>query len=266
MNLDPLQTLVTPHHWPTFALVATRLTGLMFTAPLWSMAMLPRALRAALVVLLSAMLLPAAVGNAVAPSEHLAGLPLPFATEMAIGLVIGLVGAVLVQGVALAGEVMSLQTGLSLAPSLAPLPDLQESGIGQLATLLGLFVYVGVGGHLTLLRALGDSFQALPAGGLPDLAEGGRHAAAVAGRLFGCALAAAAPVMVALLLTNLAIALLARAVPQMNGMLVSFPITISVGLAAFGAALPVIASAVARWLGGLSAETAAMVQALTPGH
>lgn len=262
MTPDFLQTVTAPQHWPTFLLVATRLTGLMFTAPLWSMAMLPRMARASLIVVLSALLLPAATQGAVPPSEHVTELVLPFASEMAIGLVIGVTGAVLVQGVALAGEVMAQQTGLGLAPTLAPLPDLQESGIAQMATLMALFVYVAVGGHLVLLQALGDSFQALPAGGMPDLASGGRHAAAIAGRLFGCALAAAAPVMVALLLTNLAIALLARAVPQMNGMLVSFPITISVGLAAFGTALPVISTAVARWLGQLPADAAAAVQAL----
>lgn len=261
MTPDALRTLTSAEHWPTFVLVATRLTGLMFTAPLWSMAMLPRAARAGLVVVLSAVLLPGAIAGAAPPSEHLAGLPLPFACEMAVGLVMGLAAAVLVQGVALAGEVIALQTGLALAPTLAPTPDLQESGLGQLATLLALFVYVAVGGHLTLLRSLAESFQTLPAGGLPDLAEGGRHAAHVAGRLFGCALAAAAPVMVALLLTNLSIALLARAVPQMNGMLVSFPITISVGLAAFGAALPVIATATARWLGSLPADARLVVEA-----
>lgn len=159
---DFFAEILTPGRWPAFVLVSARLAGLMFTAPLWSMSDLPRLARAAITVLLAVTLLPA-VPPTKLPEEILA-LPLPFAMELLVGIVIGLTAGILVQGVALSGEVLSLQMGLSLAPQLAPMPDLQVSGVGLLQSNLALLIYVAVGGHLMLLRGLAQSLQTLPPG------------------------------------------------------------------------------------------------------
>ena len=54
--------------------------------------------------------------------------------------------------------------------------------------------------------------------------------------------------MVALLLTNVALGILSRAVPQLNAMMVSFPLSIGVGLLMFSVSLPIVASVVAGWM------------------
>ena len=95
----------------------------------------------------------------VAPGVRWLRMPLPFALEVVVGLVIGLTAAILVQGVALGGEVIALQMGLALAPQLAPLPELQVPSIGLLQGNLALLIYVGIGGHLVLLRGLAESLQ-----------------------------------------------------------------------------------------------------------
>jgi flagellar biosynthetic protein FliR len=59
--------------------------------------------------------------------------------------------------------------------------------------------------------------------------------------MFTVALQTAAPVMVALLVTTVALAILGRAVPQLNTMLVSFPVSIAVGLIMVGATLEIVA-------------------------
>ena len=71
---------------------------------------------------------------------------------------------------------------------------------------------------------------------------------ALAGQLFSCAASVAAPVMVTLLLTNIALAILSRAVPQLNAMMVSFPLTIGVGLIMFAVSLPNVSTVVAHWV------------------
>jgi flagellar biosynthetic protein FliR len=243
---DPLQHALAPDRWPTFALLTARLGGLMLVAPLWSMSALPRAARAALTVVLAVALLPS-----VAPApltERLLDLPLPIAMELLVGLVIGLTAAVVVQAAALAGEVVAIQMGLSIGPALTPMPDVQQSGVGQLQTLLALLVYVAVGGHHTLLRGLADSLQALPPGAPLALERGVTVTAMLPGALFACALSAAAPVMVALLLVNVALALLSRAVPQLNAMMVAFPVSIGLGLLMTGLSLPMVAGVVASWM------------------
>lgn len=261
---EPLQHLFAPERWPTFAFISTRVTGFMLTAPLWSMPLLPRLGRAAITVLLSVMLL-ATVPGATVP-QHTLDIPVPLAMELLIGVVIGLTAAVLVQGVALAGEVLSLQMGLSLAPSLAPIPDLPVSAMGQLTTWIALLAYLGVGGHLMLIRGLADSLRVLPPGSPIDLAGGSAGAVRLVGGLFTCALRAAAPVMVTLLLVNVALAILSRAVPQLNAMMVSLPVTFGVGLVMLGIALPILAATTAGWMQALPQTVAGALDAFRPAH
>jgi flagellar biosynthesis protein FliR len=241
-----------PERWPMFVLITGRIGGLMLTAPGWSGTTLPASVRTAVTVVLAILLLPIAP---MAPlPERVLDLPLPMAAEIAIGLVIGLSAAVLVQAVGLAGEVISMQMGLSIAPALAPVPEMQVVGLGQLSTLLAILIYLGMGGHLLLLRSLADSLKLLPPGGGIAFTAGGPAATALAGQLFACAASAAGPVMVALLLTNIALAVLGRAVPQINAMTVSFPITIGVGLLMYAVSLPNVSAVIARWVQELPAS------------
>jgi flagellar biosynthetic protein FliR len=176
--------------------------------------------------------------------------------EMLLGLAIGLVAAVVVHGAALAGELVSLQMGLSLGPALAPLPEFESSGVSQLQSLLALSVYVGVGGHLMLLRGVADTLRALPPGSPLALDQGAGTVAAMVGTLFTSAVRTGAPVIVTLLVTNVALAILSRAVPQLNAMMVSFPLTIAIGLIMVGAALPIVTGALDGWMRDLSLRVA----------
>ncbi len=235
-----------PERWPIFVLISARVGGLMLSAPLWSMSALPGRARSALTVLLTLLLLPLA--PQVAIPEQILDIPLPMVMELLVGLAIGLTAAVLVQGVALAGEVLSLQMSLSLGPVLAPMPDVQVSGLGQLKTFFALLLYVTVGGHTMLLQGLAGSLRQLPPGMPMSLDAGAIGATAVMGTVFTVAARAAGPIMVALLITNVALAILSRAVPQLNAMMVAFPITISVGLVMFGISLDLLGASIMGWM------------------
>jgi flagellar biosynthetic protein FliR len=251
-----------PDRAPAFVLVTARVGGLMLTAPLWSMTVMPRTLRAAITVVITLALLPH-VPPMHLPEEILA-LPLPIAMEGMVGIAIGLTGAVLIQALALAGEVIALQMGLSLGPALSPSPDVQVSGVAQLKTILGLFLYTSIGGHLMLLGSLADSLRILPPGSGFGFSAGIAPITAMFGTLFSCAVRVAAPAMVALLVTNVALAILSRAVPQLNAMMVAFPLTIGVGLIVVGAALPVISGVTQGWIVALPAASRGVLDAFVP--
>ncbi len=260
--IQELAPVFDPSRWGAFVFVSARVGGLMMIAPLWSMSAVPRTLRAALTVVLTLAILPAA-GVPRLPEETLA-LPVPLAMEAMVGLAIGLSAAVLIQGLSLAGEVIALQMGLSLGPALAPTPDVQVSGVAQLQTILGLLIYTSIGGHLMLLQSLADSLRALPPGSGFAPGPGVAPVVALLGTMFGCAVRAAAPVMVALLLTHVAVALLGRAVPQLNAMMVSFPLTIAVGLLVLGASVPVLTGVIGGWVESLPASSQAALGMFAP--
>lgn len=256
-----LNELLVPERWPTFVFITTRLIGLGMAAPLWSMPTIPLKARAAIIVVLATMLLPT-VPSAAVPQQVLE-VPLPLVMELVIGISIGLTAAVIIQGAAYAGDVLSLQTGLSLGAALSG-GDVPGAGLGQLKSLTALLIYVTMGGHLMLLRGLGDSMQVLPPGVPLDIEQGAISAAAALGMVFSSAVRVAAPAMVALLLANLSLAILSRAVPQLNVIMVSFPVTIGLGLVMIGASLPIFAAAIGGWVSDLPTAVVSVIGGFTP--
>jgi flagellar biosynthetic protein FliR len=262
MTPDALDQALTPDRWPALIYVSARVTGLMLSAPFWSMAPMPRTVRAALTVLMSVLLLPVTPAVAV-PAQPL-DLPLPLALEGLVGVATGLTASVLVQGAALAGEMLSVQMGLSMGPSIMVLPDLPASEFGHLFGLFATVIFLALDGHLALLSGLAASLRALPPGGAFDLASGGSAAASLFGALFTTAVCVAAPVLATLLLTHVALALLNRAVPQLNSLMNSFPLTIGAGLLVLGLALPVMTEAAANGIEGLPGAVERTLEAWIP--
>jgi flagellar biosynthetic protein FliR len=259
----PFLSEVDPATWPLIVLLSARVGGLFLTAPLWSMVDVPKTVRVALVFLISAALVPVAL-NGRAPQEAAATIG-PMAAEMLIGLAIGLTAAAFLHGITLAGEVISIQAGLNLGPALSPMADQSVGGLGQAESLLATSIYVSMGGHLMLLEGLARSVALIPPGQIPDLTGGTRIVTALGNVVFTAGVRAAAPVMVALLITNLALAIMSKAVPQMSAMAVAFPITLSTGLLMFAASLPFFAMMVSRWVAGLPDTVGTTVNSLIPG-
>ncbi|MEO8450421.1 MAG: flagellar biosynthetic protein FliR [Gemmatimonadota bacterium] len=242
---DAIRQLLAPTSWPTFVFIVARLAGLMLVAPLWSLTGMPKSLRGAVAVLLAGMLT-AGAPKLPFPSGAL-DIPLPLFSEFVIGLVIGLSAAVIVQGVMMASDVVALQTGLSLGQTLTPNIDTGGPAIAQLQGLLATGVYVTLGGHLMLIESLAKSLRLIPPGTIPSFDGGLVAVLLLVSQFFVHVVQIAAPILVAVTITNMAVGVLGRAVPQLNAMAMSFAVSIGVGLVMLGVAAPFLASQVARW-------------------
>jgi len=236
-----LLQLLGPLDWPAFVLVSARVSGFFLAAPLWATTGMPRSIRGAVAVLLSVVLMPLVTPVAAMPDDMVA-MAVVLAGETLLGLAIGLTGALVIHGVMIAGEVASLQMGLSLGQALGTVPEGATVGVGQLKGYFALLLYLSLNGHLVLYQGLASSFAAVPAGRAVLGAAGGLQVATMAGSVFGIGVRVAAPIMVSLLLAQLALAILGKAVPQLNVMMLSFPITISIGLVTLGASLTFVAA------------------------
>jgi len=245
--MGDLGAAFTPSGWPAFVLISARLTGMVMVAPFFSMFGIPRTVRGGIVVVLALTLLPAAPHPAF--PERALDIPVPLMTELVIGLGIGLVAAVIQHALVLAAEVVSLQTGLSLGQLFTASIENGGPAVAQLYGFLGLSVFIGFGGHLALVEGLGRSLTTVPPGQLLALDRGAEETLRLVGSLFEHAVQIAAPVSVAVTVTNLAMAILSRAVPQLNAMAMSFAVSIALALVLFGAALPTAARVIGRWVG-----------------
>jgi flagellar biosynthetic protein FliR len=221
LPLDLLTWL--PRHGPPFLLVASRATGLAWTAPGWGLNLpgLGWRIRLALGLSLAAVLAPTLGPRLGAPSPDSGWLPLigNAILEAAVGVALGLGASLVIAAARQAGEIVGAQAGLSpaslLDPEGKPAVDGELTALGTLYGLVALAIFLALDGPLRLVDALAESYDALPAalGGRPPSPEQALEAFAGVGWALSLAVRLAAPAGLALVLAGLALAWLARSGP-----------------------------------------------------
>jgi len=227
-------------HVPLFVLLLVRAGGLMLVAPILAHAAMPILARIAFTVLLALILLPLSLGQPFAAPAGLIGyLPL-LVTEAGIGLALGFAAGVTLAALRAAGELIGHQIGMAMAQVAAPDFEGRSTPPGTLFALIGLLFFLGINGHHWLIRGLALSCRTVPPGACrwsPRIAEilRGQFTG-----LFVLALRLAAPVMAIMFLTTVMIGLLAKAVPQINLMIVGYPVKVFIGLTVLAATFPLL--------------------------
>ncbi len=221
-------------------LVLARVAGLVLAAPFFGHLLVPIRIRAGIAGVLALALAPAVLGavpGTLAPASvwELAGM---VAVESAIGIALGLVAQFVFAGVQLGGQLAGMQMGFGLSNLIDPQSRAQTTVVAQWQQVLALLLFLALDVHHVLLRALLASFTTAPPGTLAVTAFDVRAVVALAADLFTVGVRIAAPVLVALLLTNGALGVLARTIPQLNVFVVGFPVNAGVGLVVLGASLP----------------------------
>jgi flagellar biosynthetic protein FliR len=248
----------------TFLLVLARIGGLMVAAPMFGHVLVPVRVRAGLAVVLAAVLTPAVppVAEAATSVWALAGLAV---VESAVGVALGLVAQFVFAGVQLGGQIAGNQMGFGLVNLIDPQTHAQVTIVAQWEQLLVLLLFLVLDIHHLLIRALLGSFQAAPPGAVVLTAASLRAVVGLAADMFAVGVRIAAPVLIALLLTNGALGVLARTVPQLNVFVVGFPLSVGVGLVVLGASLPFTFRMLESRFFGLEPVLGAFVRGLAHG-
>ena len=249
-------------HFHTFLIVIMRVAGILTVIPIIGSRALPLMVKVGLTVGLSLALLPLANGVMIPPSgfQMAEGL----ASEFLIGLVLGLAVRIVFAGIDLAGEIMGTQMGLGVVQLFDPTAAQQIPVISQFLTLMSSMVFLSLNGHLLLVETVASSFSLVPpfSGTLTGpLVE---DMLRLSRGMFTFALKIAAPIMATMLLINLLLAILGRAVSQINVFLLSFPILTSVGFVMLGLTLPFTADLFAAQFSQLEGTLGSLLRML--GH
>jgi flagellar biosynthesis protein FliR len=221
----------------SFLLILMRVAPILFLMPLLGSRNIPAPVKIGLALAVSLILLPAVqIGPGAFPAEPLAFLVF-LGAEFLIGFFLGLAVKTIFAGIQMGGELVGFQMGLSLAHVIDPQSGVQSSAIAQFHYFIATLFFLAVDGHHWFFRALAGSFHTVPPGEIH--LQAGLLAAflALAGNMFVIAVKLAAPVMAVILFTQMAMGILAKAVPQVNILMTSFPLTIGVGLIFLGFSL-----------------------------
>ncbi len=146
--------------------------------------------------------------------------------EIAIGLSAGLILTIIFSAASLAGEKIAGSAGLAMATQVDPNSGASTPVISQILMLFLLVTFLSIDGHLIALRTLIDSYENIPILFFPKLdilVNGGINAL---GSMFLAASIIMLPVIVILLLVNVAIGIITRSAPTLNLFSFGFPITL----------------------------------------
>ena len=215
---------------PVFGLVLCRSAGIMLAAPVFSSVSLPIRTKAAFVALLSLVMYPFAAAHAPAPPTQVIGYVPIIVTELGLGLIMGLAASMVIASFQVAGAMMSQQIGLAMARIASPDTQVSSTAVSVFLGTFGLLLFLAVDGHHWFVEALAISYRDVPIGGVQWSNQASQAIMGGFSKMFLVALKAAAPVMGIMFILNVLLALLAKTVPEMNILLIGYPIKVFVGM------------------------------------
>jgi flagellar biosynthesis protein FliR len=231
-------------HVASFFLVLARVGPLFVVAPLFSSKMFPARARGVAAVALAVGLSPLALKGQHVPIDalSLAGLILK---EALVGFAFAFAVAVLFAAVSAAGSFLDTLIGFSYGGLVDPVNGNQSSVLSQLYTLIGVMVFIAIGGEVWMVQGLAKTYDLVGLTQMPALGAlvgGAQHTFS---SIFISAVELAAPVLIALIITDVAFGVVSRVMPQLNVFAVGFPAKILVGFLIVAASLPFVAG----WIG-----------------
>lgn len=200
---------------PAFALTLARVSGVFLMSPVFSSRLIP--VRAKLLLALGVTLaaMPLATGGKPIP-DNIAEVAVLAVKEVLVGAALAFSVSLVFAAVAFAGGLIDLTVGFAFANVVDPVQNAQISVMGQFYSLLASAVFVAIGGPDMVIAGLIKSFEVVPVTEMPDWPSLTGAIVNSIGGLFAVGLQVAAPVLVALLVTDAAVGFLARIAPQMN--------------------------------------------------
>jgi flagellar biosynthetic protein FliR len=219
------------------ALLLVRPGFLFLSAPVFGGAYAPALLKIGLSIVVAVSLIP------IVPLPETLGaasLTVVVLREALIGLALGFAIRVLVAGAEFAGHLAGFQLGFSYASIVDPQSGVRNGVLSALYGTVAIMVFFGINAHHDLLRALVRSFEMLPVGSGQVGGGLGTVVIQMLGLVFLTGAQLAAPVTIVLLVTELALGLLARTAPTLNLLAQGFPVRLLVGLLAIAAMVQVI--------------------------
>lgn len=170
-------------------------------------------------------------------------------SEITTGLILGLITNVAFEVVIMAGSLMDVHIGLSMVNVLDPNSKANTSITGNLLHFVAMVVFFSINGHHMLIKSLVESFILVPLGNTIISGDSMMALIEIITKYFVIGLKIAIPIVLIIIITDLCMGLISRAVPQINVMVLGMPVKILVGLMSITVALPII---IKVFIGGIT--------------
>ena len=229
---------------PLYALAFTRVGAMMLFSPLFGSARVPTRVKTLLAMIMALALMPALEPAEMLNRLSVWDLSLAMAGEILIGLALGMVMSAIFIAAQWAGEIIGQQLGFNLSEVFDPQFGGAGSIMGDFYFMLTLVIFLTVGGHHALVDSVRGSFEAVPLLALGVTQNVVDLISATLTSATMLALRLAAPVLITMLLVDVAMGFLSKTMPQFNVLSAGMSMKSVVGLLVVMAGLTLTADAV----------------------
>jgi flagellar biosynthetic protein FliR len=214
----------------SFVLILMRVSPILFMMPILNSRDIPSMLKIGLTLTVGLILLPVVkIDPRFLPQEPFQFGSLMIA-ELMIGFILSLSVQVIFAGIQLGGQLVSFEMGFSMASVVDPQSGVSTPVISQFIYFMAILIFLAMDAHHWFFRAVYQSFLLLAPGEIHLRAGLYSHLLNLVGNLFVIAVKLASPVLAVMMFIKIAMGILAKAAPQVNILMASFPLTIGIGL------------------------------------
>lgn len=253
-----------PSDLMSFYLVFFRVSIVLFLLPFFGGNSIPKTVKAALTIVLAIAIWPyVKVDGALMPSSPW-NIAIMILGEMVLGLCMGIAVHVMFSAIQTGGNFIGVQMGFSMVNVLDPLTGTNESVTAHFLYMTAILVFLSLNGHLYLLSAMVDSFKHVPPGQLFISSKLTAQILTISKDLFILAVKVASPIIASIFVVDLSLALISKMAPQMNVLMLGFPLKILVGFFFLSMVFTVLSLYVEDYVAGLPSLMLQIMDAASP--
>lgn len=213
----------------TYFLMVVRIAAILFTAPVFGSMTIKANVRMAMSLIIGLVCLHSVpVVKAVDPG--VVSIIAMVGKEILLGICMGLMSHYLFTGAMFGGQLLGIQMGFSVVNVFDPQSNTSISIVSSFLNIAMILIFIAVGGHHLVIQAINASFKTLPLGIYPVHEDAFLYIVKQFTFIFITALKVIAPAFVTLLILQVVMGIIGRMVPQINLMMVGFPLQIAIGM------------------------------------
>lgn len=212
------------------ALVLFRVSAFVIAMPVIGVAQIPVQIKILFALSMTFVMFPVVDWKPLSTELSNAEALLLVAKEVTVGFVFGFLGRMFFMALAMAGQIISVSMGVASAQLFNPAFGESSSAFDQFFLILGTLFFFAINGHHLMIAGMAQTFELIPLYQFSLDLSGFAALIPISEEIIHIALKFAAPVMVTIIFTNLAMGVVGRAVPQINILITSLPVNTLAGL------------------------------------
>lgn len=213
-----------------FVLLLFRVSGLIFSSPVFGRNVIPARVKIGLAATLSFLFFTAVPPASAIEYDTLFGFALIAVSELLAGIALAFITNVFFALTFTAGQLIDMQLGYGIANVYDPQNNTQIPMMGNLLNIVLLVVFFSVNGHQRLIEIIYLTIERLPVGSLTLSPQVGMVALEIFALTFALGVMVAMPIIASALILEIALGVLIRTVPQLNMFVVGVPVKMLIGL------------------------------------